>query len=73
MHPKDSGSADEPDVRAVEDDVLNRVKDVARRIVERVRKVTEDTGTVVDGGPDHPTEEIPTPGDANAPQSSSDP
>jgi len=61
MHPKDSGSGNEPDVRTVEDEVLNRVKDVARRIVERVRRVTEDNGTVINGGPDSPTDEVPTP------------
>lgn len=30
--------------RAVEQELLDRVKDVARRITERVKKVTEDTG-----------------------------
>jgi hypothetical protein len=62
---------DEPDVKAAEDEVLKRVKEVARRIVERVRQVTEDTATVIDGGPDTPTAEIPKLGDANEPQSGS--
>ena len=71
MHPKDSGSGNEPDVRAVEDEVLNRVKDVARRIVERVRRVTHDTSTVIDTGPNSPTAEVPNPGDANETQNGS--
>jgi actin-like ATPase involved in cell morphogenesis len=61
MHPKDSGSADEPDVRAVEDQVLDRVKDVARRIEERVRRALGDTPPEIDTGPSHGTDQVPPP------------
>jgi hypothetical protein len=53
--------ADEPeaqDWRLVEDEVLARVRYVARRIVDRVRRVTEgEPGRRA--GPDDPTDELP--------------
>ena len=61
MQPVERGSADGSRVRAIDDDVLNRVKDVAQRIVERVRRVTEDNATVVNGGSETPTDEIRMP------------
>jgi hypothetical protein len=58
----DSGSSD-PDrtevERAVEQELLDRVKAVARRIAERVRKVTEDTDPGPALRPDEPTGEAP--------------
>jgi hypothetical protein len=45
--------------RAVAQELLDRVKDVARRITERVRKVTEDTTPGPSLRPDEPTGEAP--------------
>ncbi len=51
-------TASEPNWKPLEYDVLARVKYVARRIVERVERVTagDQTRRV---GPDDPTDEIP--------------
>ena len=52
------GGFPEPDWKAVEDELLDRVKEVARRIVERVKKLTEDTAPAERLG-DGPTGEAP--------------
>lgn len=49
---------EEQDWRPVEDDVLARVRYVARRIVDRVRRVTEGDPPRR-AGPDDPTDELP--------------
>jgi hypothetical protein len=61
MHRTDSGS-EEPDWSDLEIELLARAKQVARRIVERVRKVTEDTTPSRKLGPDDPTDEVPAAG-----------
>lgn len=43
----------------MDDEVLARVKYVARRIVERVQKAMADTETGRKLGPDEPTDEVP--------------
>ena len=57
MQQKDVGPDDVPDWKVIEEGLLNRVRGVARRIVERVRKTIKDTSA--DRGPDNPTNEAP--------------
>jgi hypothetical protein len=45
--------------RTVEQELLDRAKQVARRITDRVRKVTEDTGPSRKLGENDPTDESP--------------
>jgi hypothetical protein len=60
-HRTESGS-DESGWSDLEIELLARAKQVARRIVERVRAVTEDTATARKLGPDDPTDEVPVVG-----------
>jgi hypothetical protein len=58
MNPETPNQTEERDRPLLDDNVLARVKSVARRIVERVRRVTEDEpGRQI--GPDDPTDELP--------------
>jgi len=62
MNPKESGSdtIDWTQVeRTVEQDLLERAKQVARQAAERAREVTEDTGQTRKVGPEDPTDESP--------------
>lgn len=54
----DCGS-EEKDWSELEDELLARVKLIARRIVERVKKVTEDTAPCQKLVSDDPTDEAP--------------
>jgi enoyl-CoA hydratase/carnithine racemase len=45
--------------RAVEGELLDRAREVARRITERVKKLTEDTSPGPALMPDEPTGEAP--------------
>jgi hypothetical protein len=53
---------DEPVWTVAELELLARAHQVARSIVERVRKVTEDTAESPKLGPDDPTDEVPVVG-----------
>lgn len=54
----DSKNVDRTEVeRTVEEELLERAKQVARRITERVRKVTEETGPSRKLGETDPTDE----------------
>jgi hypothetical protein len=63
MSTKDSDRKPQPDwpafQREVEDELLDRAKEVARRITERVKKLTEDTAPGPALKPDEPTGEAP--------------
>lgn len=59
MSQRTEGGYQESDWKPMEDELLDRVKKVAQRIVERVRKVTEDTTPSRKLGPDDPTDEAP--------------
>jgi hypothetical protein len=58
MNDSAEGGSPELGRKAVEDELLDRVKQVARRIVERVKKLTEDTAPAEKLG-DGPTDEAP--------------
>jgi hypothetical protein len=55
-NPSQLGEQDAPNTS---DPLLARVKEVARRIMERIRKVTEDTDLNHTSLPTDPTEETP--------------
>jgi hypothetical protein len=58
MSQERADAPEEQDWRPIEDDMLARVKYVARRIVDRVRRVTgEDPPRRA--GPNDPTDELP--------------
>jgi hypothetical protein len=59
MSQRTEGGYQESDWKPMEDELLDRVKQVAQRIVERVKKVTEDTTPGRKLGPDDPTDEVP--------------
>jgi hypothetical protein len=48
-----------PDWREAEDELLDRAREVAQRIVDRVRKLTGDTAPNPALKPDEPTGEAP--------------
>lgn len=48
-----------PNLRAAENELLDRAREVAQRIVDRVRKLTEDTAPSPALKPDTPTGEAP--------------
>ncbi|MBN9523944.1 hypothetical protein J0H58_36455 [bacterium] len=59
MSNRTDSDPEESDWSELEDDVLARVKYVARRIVERVQKAMEGTRPGRRLGPDDPTDEVP--------------
>jgi hypothetical protein len=59
ISPQDAAEAEERDWRAVEDDVLARVKSVSHSITERVRKLIDETNSHSPFGAD-PTDEAPS-------------
>jgi len=66
MNPKNTGLRPPTDwsqlERAVEGELLDRAREVARRITERVKKLTEDTAPSPALKPDEPTGEAPAVG-----------
>ncbi|HEX4608938.1 MAG TPA: hypothetical protein VH092_12095 [Urbifossiella sp.] len=58
MNQDRADGAGELDWKLIEDEMLERVKYVARRIVERVRRVTDGV-PARRVGPDDPTDEVP--------------
>jgi hypothetical protein len=58
MNQDTQDKAEERGRQLLDDEILARVKSVARRIVDRVRRVTEgEPGRQI--GPDDPTDELP--------------
>jgi hypothetical protein len=58
ISPQDAADSEERDWRAVEDDVLARVRSVSHSITERVRKLIDETNSSPSLGAD-PTDETP--------------
>lgn len=59
MKPQGTNDAPNPDWRAAENELLDRAREVARRIVDRVKKLTGDTAPSPALRPDEPTGEAP--------------
>jgi len=59
MEAKDSRPVEEPDWKVIEETLLERVRGVASRIVERVRRATRGTASEHWPDPNEPTGEIP--------------
>lgn len=58
-NPADSPPAGRADQEVVRDELLARVKEVARQIAERCRRALGDTATDTPALPGNPTDEVP--------------